>query len=112
MQIQQYPKKDYKRRVTKAKRNKKPTVNDICEVCGKSFAAQHEIFFGGKHRRLSQIYGLTKRLCYEHHNMPGGKNPHHNKAIDNAYKQEGQRKFEAIYGHSRWMEEFGRDYIG
>ncbi len=110
LKVQQYPKPTHKRR-KRAKNNPTPTVNDICEVCGRSYAAQHEIFFGEKHRRLSQMYGLTKRLCYEHHNRPGGENPHFNKAIDNQYKQEGQKRFEAAYGHEVWMQVFRRNYL-
>jgi hypothetical protein len=65
----------------RAVNNSRPTAADICEVCGREFAHNHEIFFGRGKRQLSIKYGLQKRLCYEHHNMPSGMNPHFNKAI-------------------------------
>jgi hypothetical protein len=109
MMIQQYPKQ--KTHKAQKIRNPAPTINDLCEVCGKPYAATHEIFFGEKHRRLSQIYGLTKRLCYEHHNKPYGDNPHYNKAIDSQYKQEGQKRFEERYSRDEFYKVFGRYYI-
>jgi hypothetical protein len=109
MQVQQYPKPTYKRQKAKVQKNPVPTINDICEVCGKPYAAQHEIFFGEKYRRLSQIYGLTKRLCYDHHQGKDG--PHFNKAIDDQYKQLAQREFEKVYGRERWMQEVGKSYL-
>ncbi len=104
------PKPNYKKQ-GRAKRNPLPTAEDYCEVCGKPYAANHEIFFGRGKRQLSIKYGLQKRLCYEHHNMDGGNNPHFNKAIDDEYKREGQRKFEETHSREDFRRIFGKSYL-
>lgn len=101
------PKGKHKRAVN----NSRPTATDICEVCGKPYAANHEIFFGRGKRQLSIRYGLQKRLCYEHHNMPGGNNPHFNKAIDDMYKREAQAKFEQDHSRDMFRRLFGKSYL-
>jgi len=106
-----YPKPKHRRKTPKPKRNKMPTINDLCEVCMKPYAHCHEVFFGEKHRKWSILYSLTKRLCYEHHNMPGGVNPHHNREVDLLYKRESQARFEEEYSHELFMQLFGRNYI-
>jgi len=92
----------------KTLRNKTPTVNDYCEVCGKPYSHQHEVFFGEKHRALSKKYSLTKRLCYEHHQ--GELGPHKNRQRDLELKKEYQQRFVDRYGYDKWMEIFQRDY--
>lgn len=103
-----YPKPKYKRRVPKARNNPKPTENSICEVCERGFAETHEIFFG-KHRQLSIKYGLQALLCHEHHQGPTG--PHQCIERNLELKRRAQALFERMYGHERWMQEFGRDYL-
>jgi predicted ribonuclease toxin of YeeF-YezG toxin-antitoxin module len=100
------------RKQQKAKNNPMPTAEDICTFpgCKKGFAHNHEVFFG-KNRQNSIKYGMQKRLCYEHHNKPGGINPHYNKEIDNQYKQEAQRKFEAEFSRELFVMVFGRNYL-
>jgi len=102
------PKRKGQRR---AVNNPLPTIDDICEVCGKPYAANHEIFFGNGKRQLSIKYGMQKRLCYEHHNKPNGDNPHFNKQIDDAYKKEYQQKFEAEYSRELFIMIFGKNYL-
>jgi hypothetical protein len=44
--------------------------------------------------------------------MPGGDNPHYNKAIDDEYKREAQAKFEQKYGDREdFIRIFGRNYL-
>jgi hypothetical protein len=106
-----YPKPKYKKQ-RRAVNNPLPTIDDICEVCGKPYAHNHEIFFGTGERQLSIKYKLKKRLCYEHHNMDSGMNPHFNKAIDDEYKREGQGKFERLYGtREDFVRIFGKSYL-
>jgi hypothetical protein len=106
-----YPKPKHKKQ-RRAVNNPLPTIDDICEVCGKPYAHNHEIFFGRGKRQLSIKYKLQKRLCYEHHEKPYGDNPHYNKAIDDEYKREGQRKFEAIHGSREdFIRLFGKNYL-
>jgi hypothetical protein len=97
----------------RAKNNPMPTAEDICTYpgCRRGYAHLHEDF-GGKNRQLSIDYGLQRRLCYEHHNMPGGMNPHHNKDIAEQYKKESQAKFERLYGtREDFIRLFGRNYL-
>lgn len=109
MEINPVPKPKHKRK--KAKNNPRPTAEDYCVVCGKPYAALHEIF-GGKNRQLSIKYGLQVRLCEEHHNRPGGMNPHHNKAVNDKLKREGQMKFESLYGSREdFIRIFGKNYL-
>ena len=61
-----------KHRRHRPQNNAKPTINDICERCGRPYAHLHEVFFGRGKRQLSIKYGLQKRLCYEHHEGPSG----------------------------------------
>jgi hypothetical protein len=104
------PKKGKRKR---AKNNPMPTAEDICTYpgCRIGYAHLHEDF-GGKNRQLSIEYGFQRRLCYEHHNMPGGMNPHHNKDIAEQYKREAQAKFEKLYGtREDFIRLFGRNYL-
>jgi hypothetical protein len=92
----------------RAKHNPPPTVEDYCTVCGKPYAALHEIF-GGKNRQLSIKYGLQVRLCYEHHQ--GRYGPHHNKVINDKLKREGQMKFEETHSREDFRRIFGKSYL-
>jgi hypothetical protein len=101
-----YPKPKIKK--LRAKNNPKPTFETKCEVCGKPYAETHEIFYG-QHRQLSIKYGIQALLCPEHHRGPTG--PHMNRERNLELKQRGQTWFERMYGHEKWMQEFGRDYL-
>lgn len=50
-------------------------------------------------------------LCYRHHR--DAKEGVHglNVKLDIRLKQEGQQEFERLYGHEKFMEEFGKNYI-
>jgi len=109
-----FPKKKYKSKNPKPKRNPVPTENDLCDVCLVKgiitpYAHCHEIFFGEKHRKWSILYSLTKRLCYEHHQ--GELGPHKNRQRDLELKKESQARFEEEYSHELFMQLFGRNYI-
>jgi hypothetical protein len=89
--------------------NPVPTADDRCAICGRPFAELHEVFHGTADRRLSQQYGMQVRLCPEHHRGKDG--VHFNIELDLRLKREYQQKFEAVYGHERFMEVFGRNYL-
>jgi hypothetical protein len=104
------PKPKHKKQ-KRAVNNSRPTAEDICEVCGKPYAHNHEVFFG-KNRQNSIKYGMQKRLCYEHHNKPGCVNPHYNKAVDALYKREAQVNFQMIHGNREdFVSIFGKSYL-
>ena len=94
----------------KKKPNPKPTIDDVCDICGTPYAELHEVFFGNPDARLSQDWGMQVRLCYYHHrrHVTG---VHHNEKLDQKYKKEFQQKFEDEHGHDKFMEVFGTNYL-
>jgi len=106
----------------KAKNNPKPTIDDVCEICGAPYAAFHEIFFGTANRQKSIKWGMQKRLCCFHHNDQSNRasNPHYNKRVDQNLREEYQERFEAQRvcegmtasdARKLFMAEFGRNYL-
>lgn len=73
---------------------------------------EHHIF-GGPLRKKSEHYGLKVRLCFEHHGAKGDRDVHRPDRNDYGLllKVIGQKAFEIRYGHERFMDEFGKDYI-
>jgi hypothetical protein len=69
----------------------------------------HHVIHGNGKRKLSDKYGLTVWLRPEWHT--GNQGVHFNPVLDMELKQEAQRRFEQVYGHEKWMAEFGRDYL-
>ena len=96
-----------------SKRNPKPTIDDLCAVCEKPYAATHEVYFGTANRQISIAYGFQEKLCYKHHNDPSNKvsNPHFNIEVDDALKQKFQRIFEETHTREEFMKLIGRNYI-
>jgi len=79
-----------------------------CFLCGKEPTEEHHVFFGIANRKLSDQYGLTVRLCPEHHR--GRKGVHQNREIDLELKKYGQMCFERTYPELSFREIFGRMY--
>lgn len=72
---------------------------------------KHHIFAGSQ-RNKSEKYGLWVWLRNDWHNGASYSvhaDPTGELAVH--LKQEAQRKFEAIYGHEKFMEEFGKNYL-
>ena len=70
---------------------------------------EHHVL-GGALRGFSERYGLKVYLCHLHHNEPG-ESPHFNHRTRLWLKKQAQAAFEAQYGHERWMQEVGKDYL-
>ena len=72
----------------------------------------HHIFFGSR-RKMSDKYKdqCTVWLCHDHHT---GTNQavHNSRQMDLALKHIGQSTFEKDYGHEKFMEIFGKNYLG
>lgn len=81
---------------------------DSCYICGRIAHHTHHVFQGVGRRKLSDIYGLTVRLCPEcHHNV-------HSHPRDYVWlKEEFQRKAmkENNWSIDQFIEKFGRSYI-
>lgn len=84
-----------------------------CWVCGYPNNLDPHHIFGAANRTKSERYGLKVWLCETHHNLnvPGDPGVHFNKELMTRLRQTGQRAFEVIYGHERFMREFGRNYL-
>lgn len=71
---------------------------------------KHHIFYGTADRKKSEKYGCWVWLVPELHNASNS-GVHFNKALDNELKQDCQKRFEEIYGHEKFMEIFGRNWL-
>lgn len=71
---------------------------------------RHHIFPGTANRRLSEQYGCWCWLCGDHHNL-SDRGVHFNPELDLYIKRMAQAKFETIYGHEKFVEVFGKNYL-
>lgn len=83
-----------------------PFDPDVCIECGGRGTQTHHVIFG-KNRKWSEKYGLKIRLCYQCHEALHS----HANGMDKRYKQMAQRCFEQRYGHEKFMEVFGKNYL-
>lgn len=82
-----------------------------CYVCGTTTNLHtHEIYFGTADRKKSIEYGCYVRLCANHHNM-SNEGVHFNHWLDRRLKEIGQREFEKLYGHVKFMKVFHKNYL-
>lgn len=82
----------------------------ICIECGAPYAQRHHILYGTANRNLSEKYGLTCGLCYNHHTGQMGVH-HGNKELDLKLKRMAQRRFEEVYPELSFLAVFGRNYL-
>lgn len=107
-----YPKPKQKKQ-KKAKNNPRPGANDKCAICGRSNAHLHEVFYG-KNRQNSIKYKMQIRLCYWCHegDEKHKEGVHYNPVFDFMLKQKFQKKFEQEWSHEKFMQVFGKNYLG
>lgn len=60
----------------------------------------------GQRRKFADKYGLTVHLCVKCHMLVHDTGEH-----DRELQALGQRAFEERYGHKRYMQESGKDYL-
>lgn len=72
---------------------------------------EHHIFFSKHQRPLSEEYGLKVYLCRRKHHREGPEAVHQNQRIRRMLEEKGQQAFEELYGHKKFMEVFGQNYI-
>lgn len=70
---------------------------------------EHHVFVG-TNRKNSEEYGLKVYLCHNHH-IYGPEAVHNNAEIRHELQRIAQREFEKRYGHAKFMEVFGRNYL-
>lgn len=84
-------------------------VDGRCLFCGRRGTERHHVFYGTANRAKSEKYGLTVRLCREHHRGEDG--VHFNRQRDLELKRFAQLVFEGLYGHEKFMEVFHKNYL-
>lgn len=72
---------------------------------------RHEVFFGSGKRQLSIDYGLFIFLTPEMHNMDFKEGIHFNELFRLKVQKIAQITFEELYGHEKFMQLFGQNYI-
>ena len=82
---------------------------DYCYICGRYGTEIHHVFFGTANRKLSDKYGMTVGLCYNHHRGKNG--VHQNRELDLMLKREAQKLFISKYPKSDFMAIFGKNYL-
>lgn len=90
-------------------RNPRPTADDLCDICGRPYAHLHEVYFG-KNRQISIREGFQVRLC-EYHHEDHRAGVHHNKALDDHYKQITQAKYEETHTREEFRKLIGKSYL-
>lgn len=88
-----------------------------CYLCRKIFGQaveygleEHHVIFGTANRKKSEKYGLKVWLCQNHHRN-GKMAVHQNRHVAELLIREAQIEFEGIYGHKKFMKEFGKNWI-
>lgn len=89
-----------------------------CYLCRKllgidtpaAYREEHHAMHGTANRKLAEHYGLKVYLCSYHHRT-GPVAVHRCQKTDLILKQDAQKIFEHKYGHAKWMEVFGRNYL-
>lgn len=78
---------------------------DYCFICGMPREQIHHVM-NAHNRKKSEKYGLIIPICAKCHDDIHNRNELANKNL----KRLAQIKFEMIYGHKKWFEEFGKNY--
>ena len=76
--------------------------------CG--YREEHHVFFSAHQKPLSEEYGLKVYLCRQHH-RESPEAVHQNQRNRRILEAQGQRVFEAKYGHRKFIEIFKKNYL-
>ena len=68
--------------------------------------ARHEIYFGGKNRKISKQCGFWVNVCPQIHDKI-----HNNHELDLKLKKQCQARFEETHSRDEFMELIGRNYL-
>lgn len=81
-----------------------------CYVSHSTTGLHRHHVFAGSRRKASEDWGCWVWLRGDWHNLaPYG--VHHDAALDRRLKQETQTRFESLYGHDKFMQVFGKNYL-
>ena len=83
-------------------------INDNfeCYLCGRTGTLHRHHCLHGIRRKAADKYDLTVYLCPECH-----RRLHDNGDGDRELQKLAQRTFESRYGHEKYMETFGKNYL-
>lgn len=93
------------------------TQRGICYQCLKEGkwaekgTQRHHVLHGTGRRRIAEKLGLVVYLCPEHHQGTNGVHGKNGHELDVELKQDAQRAFEELYGHSEWMRKVGENFL-
>lgn len=83
-------------------------VRGCCFICGRwGQTEEHHMIHGTGGRAKAERYGLKVQLCRLCH-----MELHDHGTHDRELQQIAQLEFEKHWGHRKWMEEFGKSYLG
>lgn len=77
-----------------------------CHICGRTGALQKHHCLHGIRRKAADRHDLTVRLCIDCHRRLHDHGDH-----DLELEQLAQKHFEDQYGHDKYMQEFGKNYL-
>lgn len=81
-----------------------------CYVTGATENLHKHHIFQGCRRSASEKWGCWVWLRADYHNM-SDHGVHSDHEFDMRLKKECQQEFEALYGHEKFMEVFGKNYL-
>ena len=84
--------------------------SNCCYKCGAVSNLHRHHIFQGRNRNASERFNLTIMLCGRHHNL-SDEGIHSDKQFDLQVKRMAQTAFEERYGHEKFMEIIGRNYL-
>ena len=78
----------------------------VCFICGRRGVTHRHHCLHGSRRKQAEKFKLTVYLCQRCH-----QELHDHGVYDLELEQLAQKKFEEVYGHEKFMEVFGKNYL-
>lgn len=83
-----------------------------CLICGEtSYVEEHHIFYGVRHRKISDKNGFTCWLCLEHHRGTYGVHGKNGEKLNLELKQLCQRTYEKTHTRKEFMDLIHKNYL-
>jgi hypothetical protein len=82
----------------------------VCFVTGSHDGLHKHHIFRGSRRQAAEKWGCWVWLRGDWHNM-AAYGVHNNPVLDDELKRKAQHRFEELYGHEKFMQVFGKNYL-
>ena len=82
----------------------------VCFVTGSHDGLHKHHIFRGSRRSAADKWGCWVWLRGDWHNM-ASYGVHNNPVLDDELKRKAQQRFEELYGHEKFMQVFGKNYL-